>query len=113
MIIHRSAISSPGSFQGWLRVNLLQFLCLVLTFLSVIIVGLLFLYHSYLSLSGQTTWEQASRSKIPYLRELKDLKNPFDEGCCCNVVRFMCSGLRDWDLVYFRTMSGGTKRESA
>ena len=80
-------------------------------YLSVVfIVGLFLLYHSYLMLSGQTTWEQVSRNRIAYLKDLQELSNPFDEGCCCNVARFVCCGLRDWEQVYLsRTKASRTK----
>ena len=52
-------------------------------------------------ISGQTTWEIASRFRIPYLRDLDPPINPFDEGCICNVVHFfICTNQLDWDNIY-------------
>lgn len=85
----------------WFQANLLIFLSLLATFLCTIIVGLLFLYHSYLMLTGQSTWEQASRYRIHYLKDLPDFSNPFNEGCICNVLRFMFQARpRDWETLY-------------
>lgn len=105
-----TTITGSRDTLSWLRLNLLVFLSLLVVFMSAIIVGLLFLYHSYLMVSGQTTWEQASRHRIDYLKDLQDMSNPFDEGCCCNIARFVfscCSWFRDWEQVYdARTKSG-------
>ena len=90
------------------------FLCLLVVFVAAIVCGLLLLYHSYLMLTGQTTWEQASHYRIPYLKD--DLSNPFDEGCCCNTVHFICPwGVRDWEVVYsrhYRTSAAGARASS-
>ena len=95
----RSGIFVRG--VDWIQDNLHLFLMLALSFISVTIVGLLFLYHSYLMLTGQTTWEQASRHKIHYLKDLPNLSNPFNEGCICNTLRFtLYARLRDWDTLY-------------
>lgn len=102
----RSGISLKGS--EWFQTNLLLFISLLVTFISTIIVGLLFLYHSYLMLTGQTTWEQASRYRIHYLKDLPDLSNPFNEGCVCNTLRFIFQArLRDWETLYL-TRTGST-----
>lgn len=97
----RSAISTGGDVWEWLKANVLPFVCLLLTFVSLMVVGLLFLYHSYLMLTGQTTWEQASRSHISYFKDLQDLYNPFNEGCFCNLINFLCGNCsRDWEKLY-------------
>ena len=55
--------------------------------------------------TGQTTWEMASRFKISYLRDLDPPINPFDEGLCKNVCRFLCVvGTNNWNVVYDRAM---------
>ena len=90
----------------WFQSNLLLFISLLVTFLSIIVVGLLFLYHSYLMLTGQTTWEQASRYRIYYLKDLPDLTNPFDEGCICNSISFLLhTSTRDWEVLYLTRTS--------
>lgn len=80
----------------WFQTNILLFVTLLTTFISTIAVGILFLYHSYLMLTGQTTWEQASRYRIYYLKDLPDLENPFNEGYFRNVLAFMFDPDRDW-----------------
>ena len=48
-------------------------------------VGFLFVFHSYLLISGQTTWEVSAETRVPYLRNLPRGCKPFDEGCEKNV----------------------------
>lgn len=96
---YRSGISLRET--EWFQANLLLFGCLIASFLATIIVGLLFLYHSYLMLTGQTTWEQASRHRIQYLKELPEMSNPFNEGVICNSLRFLFQARqRDWEVLY-------------
>ena len=90
--------------RHWLGDNAVVFLCLAMAFVAGVVCGLLLLYHSYLMLTGQTTWEHASRTRVHYLKDSR--KNPFDEGCCCNSARFVCPcGGRDWEAVYSNFLS--------
>ena len=101
----RHALVSSNSLVSWVRLNILVFTCLVVVFLGCIASSMLFFFHTYLMVSGQTTWEMASRLKISYLRDLDPPINPFDEGLCRNVCRFLCVlGTRDWDAVYSRAV---------
>ena len=47
-------------------------------------VGFLFVFHSYLLLSGQTTWEVSSEQRVTYLRDLPRGSKPFDDGAIEN-----------------------------
>lgn len=105
LIIAWGAMSRSGTVMEWLKANLLLLTCCLILLLTFFTTGLLFAYHSYLMLCGQTTWEQAYRHRISYLKELDDVHNPFDEGCCSNTYRFVCGSARDWDEMYSTTMS--------
>jgi palmitoyltransferase len=61
---------------------------------------LLLAFHSALLVSGQTTWEMASRFNITYLRDLDPPINPFDEGCLFNVIHFFFCPRQNWDSIY-------------
>ncbi|KAL5483943.1 hypothetical protein EMCRGX_G020364 [Ephydatia muelleri] len=87
LIIACGAMSRSGNVSEWLKANLMLLTCSVILLLTVFTTGILFVYHSYLMLCGQTTWEQAYRHRISYLKELDDVYNPFDEGCCSNTCR--------------------------
>ena len=96
----RSAIVPASALLTWLRLNAVVVLCLALVLATGLLVGVLFAYHTYLMLSGSTTWEQASHHRIPYLKDLTDVSNPFDQGCCWNVAAFLCGRGRDWQQLY-------------
>lgn len=98
-------MSRSGTVLEWLKANLMLLVCSLILLLAAFTTGILFVYHSYLMLCGQTTWEQACRHRISYLKELDDVYNPFDEGGCSNAYRFVCGGTRDWDQMYSATIN--------
>jgi hypothetical protein len=53
------------------HVEAVWYFFMVLSFLFVIFTGILTGYHTYLILSGQTTWEHSSRMRITYLLPYK------------------------------------------
>ncbi|TNV77412.1 hypothetical protein FGO68_gene7041 [Halteria grandinella] len=76
-----------------------------LSFLTMIVVfifftGMLLVYHTYLLLSGQTTWEHSRRDVITYLRIYPTGVMPFYEGIIGNLKRvFLHEGkCVDWEL---------------
>ena len=74
-------------------------------FVGSIATSMLFVFHTYLMISGQTTWEIASRFRISYLRDLDPPINPFDEGICLNIVHFLyIPESQHWDQVYERSV---------
>ena len=60
----------------------------------------LLVYHSYLILTNQTTWEQTSHQKINYLNVYPDKFLPFDKGPLLNVLDACCPGksFKRWEL---------------
>jgi palmitoyltransferase len=58
---------------------------MTLLFLFAIFTGILTGYHTYLILSGQTTWEHSSRTAITYLEPYKPGQMPFFLGICGNI----------------------------
>ncbi|XP_067940031.1 palmitoyltransferase ZDHHC12-B-like isoform X2 [Watersipora subatra] len=66
----------------------------------------LFGFHSYLMCTNQTTWESVSRTRISYLKKLKDDYNPFDMGLCYNTYTFCCRRKpKHWRSVYKKSTS--------
>ena len=57
---------------------------MILTFGALSVGGLLG-FHTYLTLTNQTTWEVVSRDRISYLRGVTHDTHPFDKGTCGNV----------------------------
>ena len=74
---------------------------MVVCFLSIIFTGILLAYHTYLVLSGQTTWEHSSRMRITYLQPYKHGQMPFYLGLWGNVKQtFFHGGLhKEWVLL--------------
>jgi palmitoyltransferase len=68
--------------------------------LFIFFTGGLLLYHTYLILSGQTTWEHSRRDVISYLKIYKTGVLPFYEGILGNIKRVFWHGgqCQDWDL---------------
>jgi ribosomal protein L40E len=54
---------------------------------TMCIIGL-FVFHTWMAFSGQTTWEWSSHDKIYYLKDLDEETLPFDRGCCHNLREF-------------------------
>ncbi|XVF15991.1 hypothetical protein REPUB_Repub09cG0203700 [Reevesia pubescens] len=72
---------------------------LLLISLSIsIIFLLLLLFHSYLVLTNQTTYELVRRRRIPYLRGIPERVNPFSKGVCSNLYDFCCVGSSKYSL---------------
>lgn len=74
---------------------------LVVGLLFAAFTGVLLGYHTYLIISGQTTWEHASRSRITYLKPYKPGQNPFYLGVVGNVRQTFLHGgrAREWVLL--------------
>ena len=53
--------------------------------LMLLFVMFLLVFHSYLLLSGQTTWEVSAQKRVTYLKDLPSGSKPFDEGAVANV----------------------------
>lgn len=94
------SFSEASQLSFWLSSILPLILTLIVLCVGCVACALLCAYHTYLMFTSQTTWEQASRHSIPYLRD--KVGNPFDEGCGRNVGRFVC-GRANWEEVYQRT----------
>ncbi|OAY70620.1 Protein S-acyltransferase 10 [Ananas comosus] len=73
-------------WKDFLGIILLAALIFCLIFLL-----LLLLFHSYLALTNQTTYELARRKRVLYLRGVPDRVYPFSKGICRNLYTFCCS----------------------
>ena len=97
---YRGSLQTASGFLSWLKLNILTFPCLLIVVISSVICSMLLAFHSFLILSGNTTWEMASRFTITYLKDLDPPINPFDEGCILNAVHIFCCPGQDWDNIY-------------
>lgn len=81
--------------KAWWIDAIVLFLLATLSILLVLLM-LLFIFHGYLILTNQTTYELVRRRRIPYLRGIPEKVNPFSKGICRNLYSFCCS----WGQVY-------------
>lgn len=101
-IVWESFISKE-TWTNWFHANLVLFFDIVVLVLSgPVVIGLL-VFHTYLMISGLSTWEAASRERITYLKYLKEDCNPFDDGCCRNIYSFFCVfQIKRWETIYVK-----------
>lgn len=76
-------------------IDVIMIALLVTLSISLIFLILLLLFHSYLVLTNQTTYELVRRRRISYLRGIPERVYPFSKGTCRNLSNFCCdrSGL--------------------
>ncbi|KAI5581969.1 hypothetical protein POPTR_007G060100v4 [Populus trichocarpa] len=66
----------------------IMILLLVTLSIALIFLLLLLIFHSYLILTYQTTYELVRRRRIPYLRGIPERVYPFSKGVCRNLYDF-------------------------
>ncbi|CAA2989498.1 Protein S-acyltransferase 10 [Olea europaea subsp. europaea] len=59
--------------------------------ICLIFLLLLLLFHCYLIVTNQTTYELVKRRRIPYLRGVPQRVYPFSKGLCRNLYVFCCA----------------------
>lgn len=57
----------------------------------MLFVGGLWLYHLYLALTNQTTYEASFRDRVPYLKDVPEHTWPFSQGLRGNARTFCCA----------------------
>ncbi|KAG5534511.1 hypothetical protein RHGRI_022586 [Rhododendron griersonianum] len=77
-------------------IDVIMIALLVTLSISLIFLVLLLLFHSYLVLTNQTTYELVRRRRISYLRGIPERVYPFSKGTCRNLSNFCC----DWSGLY-------------
>jgi palmitoyltransferase len=62
--------------------------------------AILLVYHTFLIMTNQTTWEHSRRRQISYMRIYPRVVFPFDYGIINNVKMILChkGKVRDWTL---------------
>ncbi|KAK1322443.1 putative S-acyltransferase [Acorus calamus] len=80
------AIAEREWWQNGIAIILSMILLLCLIFLLSILI-----FHCYLILTNQTSYELIRRHRIPYLREIPVWEHPFSKGICRNLYDFCCS----------------------
>ncbi|KAJ6812746.1 protein S-acyltransferase 10 [Iris pallida] len=83
--------------KSWLNVFIAALLLTALVFCFIFLI-LLLLFHSYLVLTNQTTYELVRRRRISYLRGVPERVRPFSRGICRNLYYFCCSKESTYNL---------------
>ncbi|KAK3410548.1 protein S-acyltransferase 10 isoform X1 [Eucalyptus grandis] len=83
--------------RAWWK-DAVMILLLIFLSISLIFLFLLLLFHSYLVLTNQTTYELVRRRRIPYLRGIPERVYPFSKGACRNLYHFCCARGSIYDL---------------
>ncbi|KAG8065758.1 hypothetical protein GUJ93_ZPchr0004g40250 [Zizania palustris] len=73
-----------GVDVSWWK-SLIGLVLLVALILVLIVLLLLLIFHTYLALTNQTTYEIARRKRISYLRGVPGKVHPFSKGICRNL----------------------------
>jgi len=73
---------------------------LILSFLFFLLTFILFVYHTYILCTGQTTWEHSQRDVIDFRKMYPKGFEPFNEGILRNLRGFFChwGRVREWDV---------------
>lgn len=83
--------------KAWWKDFVGVILVAVLIFILIFLL-LLLLFHSYIALTNQTTYEVARRKRIFYLRGVPERVHPFSRGMCRNLYDFCCSNQKGYVL---------------
>ncbi|KAL3376150.1 hypothetical protein AABB24_002874 [Solanum stoloniferum] len=67
------------------------FLLLAVLSICLFFLILLFIFHSYLILTNQITFEVLRKRRIPYMRNIPEGVFPFSKGACRNSYEFCCA----------------------
>lgn len=95
------AFHHDEEWKMWLEKNWVFLILTVFLSCSLLVVGLLWICHSYMMFTAQTTWEFMSRPRISYLKKFPDDYNPFHQGYLWNILSFLCYfRITNWDDVY-------------
>jgi hypothetical protein len=77
----------------------------VIAFFMLFVGGLL-IYHTYLVLTNQTTYEASYRDRVPYLKDVPEHVRPFSRGVVRNLHSFcVCKRPLKFTLEDFQSTS--------
>jgi len=110
-VMELDGFTSTQTISDWFYTNGLALVVSVVLFVMFFLPFGLWVFHSYLMLTNQTTWEVSKRRKISYLQELPEEVFPFDNGCMANVRQFWT--MRNVDIEWIvqeKITSGNNNR---
>jgi len=84
--------------ERWLVEDSFELIVIIALCITECFLVTLLLFHSFLILTNQTTWEMTRRKRIPYLRELPERVHPFSRGLKANVYSFCCAPRTEYPI---------------
>ncbi|GMH24543.1 hypothetical protein Nepgr_026386 [Nepenthes gracilis] len=81
--------------------DIIMILLLITLSISLIFLALLLIFHTFLLLTNQTTYELVRRKRIPYMQGIPERIHPFSKGVFRNLYDFCCarSGLYELERL--------------
>ena len=99
--ITAKAFKHQSAWKRWFEDNWMFLVLIIFLLVSLLVVGLLWVCHSYMMFTAQTTWEFMSRPRISYLKKFPTDYNPFDQGYVMNMLSFLCYfKIQKWGDIY-------------
>ncbi|XP_057543596.1 protein S-acyltransferase 10-like isoform X1 [Amaranthus tricolor] len=95
-ILYASCLKASISRSWW--VDAIVIILLITLSIVLIFLVLLLLFHSYLALTNQTTYELVRRRRIPYMRAVPERVYPFSNGMCRNLYNCCCAQISIYNL---------------
>ncbi|GAB2223965.1 hypothetical protein Droror1_Dr00004710 [Drosera rotundifolia] len=96
VILYIQYLKANISRCWWLDVIMIALL--ITLSISLIFLFLLLIFHSYLVLTNQTTYELVRRRRIPYMRTVPERVYPFSRGVWRNFYDFCCTRSSEYRL---------------
>eukprot|EP00743_Colponemidia_sp_Colp-15_P007841 GILK01008493.1.p1 GENE.GILK01008493.1~~GILK01008493.1.p1 ORF type:complete len:429 (+),score=46.01 GILK01008493.1:118-1287(+) len=97
-----SSFQSTHDFGDWITTNWFRFLLFAKMLIFTLMTGGLWVYHTFLLCTNQTTWENIRHDTIYFLKEYPVGVYPFDQGVLRNIKQFCTPSrgrrLRQWEL---------------
>eukprot|EP00250_Pteridium_aquilinum_P014092 c21774_g1_i1 orf=85-1017(+) len=87
--LYCTAFTESKSSYTWLLNGLIVGLLIFLV-LSIFFMVALIIFHGYLIVTNQTTYEIIRRGRLDYMRNVPDSVKPFSRGYVKNIVSFCC-----------------------
>lgn len=89
-VMYATSLTTIGSSSSWLHSTAVIILLIALLCFLLFLV-LLLMFHSYLVITNQTTYELIRRKRIPEFRHVPDKVKPYSKGCVKNIYSFCCA----------------------
>ncbi|EGG20574.1 hypothetical protein DFA_00435 [Cavenderia fasciculata] len=81
-----TGFKNEATWTDWIKSNIFIFIPTMLIFSTMFMPIGLFVFHTYLIFTDQSSWEVTKRSRISYLKSISGVRYPFSQGIKKNIV---------------------------